>query len=258
MRQTDATDSYLAAADRAGHLVVVDGLPCVAGPSHEPDTGAAAVLVEYAHPTLLDSREALDALVRGVARGHPTASAVMLRAPVPPRHWEPVVTYVVLDQPQARADIAGLVVLPVEGDARITSWLSSAMRAAASVSSTSIAQAVASVVQDPRFTALGAFEDGEMVGAASVMAPERDRVTDLPFCDLLDIWIEGTDRRRDVMAALVQAVSAFADERDLCVVGNVTYRRGDVLQGHDVLRRLLKAGWVEWYSISRLPLERDV
>ncbi|MFE6050009.1 hypothetical protein ACFQ6N_04595 [Kitasatospora sp. NPDC056446] len=229
-----AADGYLRAADEAGLLSLVDGLPVVAGEYVEPVTGELQCLVEHADPRLIARAPTLlDALFRR----HRDCSSAVVRLPGPlpaPAELRPLLTY--LEHTPARPPPTGAptsfeITEAAAGDEEpIARWLTRAIDdAAADRGHTGGreggAQAVRQLLTAPDRRSYLVRVPGTRapVGHATILTDAYDDVSDTPFVELVDILVDDDALRRTATAALVAACARAAAERDAPLIGNVAH-----------------------------------
>ncbi|WP_030269605.1 hypothetical protein [Streptomyces sp. NRRL B-24484] len=260
---------YLAAAEDAGLLHRLDGLPVVAGPYTDPLTGEAQCLVEHADPALLADPGRL--LAELFAR-HPDCTAAVLRTPAgtpgDPR-LHPLISYLHLT-PEAAAGAAARAAAPAvritedDGEHRglVRGWLATAVSGAqadlgAEVAEEAVRAAVEEILRTPARRTWLVWADGHdrPIGHATTVTDAEDDAAGTPFVDLVDILIEEPAHVPAAQPALVAVAAAEAARRGLPLVGHVCHHRtGPGLPpdpGTAVVAALRRHGWQESYGYRR-------
>ncbi|MCU7822123.1 hypothetical protein [Kitasatospora sp. DSM 101779] len=260
---------YLAAAEDAGLLHRLDGLPVVAGPYTDPLTGEAQCLVEHADPALLADP---GRLLAELFERHPDCTAAVLRipagTPADPR-LQPLISYLHLT-PDAAALAAARAAAPTvritedRGEHRdlVRGWLATAVSGAQADLGTAVAEeavraAVEEILHTPARRTWLVRADGHdrPIGHATAVTDAVDDASGTPFVDLVDILIEEPARIPAAQPALVAVAAAEAARHGLPLVGHVCHHRtGPDLPadpGAAVVAALRRQGWQESYAYRR-------
>ncbi|MFE2144158.1 hypothetical protein ACFXA3_20880 [Streptomyces sp. NPDC059456] len=274
----DVSDLYLRAADEAGVLGHIDGLPVVADEYREPATGELQCLVEHADPALLArAPRLLDALFRR----HPGCTSAVVRIPAhlpAPGALQPLLSYlrhapqpaaavpaVVPAVPAAApepADVAapfGITEASDADDEAVGRWLSRAIRdAAADRGHTETAQGTAESVRrlleapGRRSYLVRVPGRPDPIGHATVLTDAYDDVSDSPFVELVDILIDDDALRRAATARLVAACAGTAAAVGAPLIGNVTHPadRAGQERSARVVAALRRRGWTPTHGYA--------
>ncbi|MGW6412499.1 hypothetical protein ACWF95_35700 [Streptomyces vinaceus] len=229
----DVDDRYLRAADEAGLLSRIDGLPVVAGEYLEPASGELQCLVEHADPALLArASHLLDTLFRC----HPDCTSAVVRVPAhlpAPPGLQPLLSYLrhTPPQPPAAASVPLRLTEAAEADdAAVGQWLARAIRDASAGrghtgTPEGTEQAVRQLLEAPdRRSYLVRTPDAlEAIGHATVLTDAYDDVSGTEFVDLVDILIDDARLRRAAIERLVAACADTAAALGKPLIGNVTH-----------------------------------
>ncbi|GAA1096425.1 hypothetical protein [Kitasatospora arboriphila] len=260
--------AYLAAAEDAGLLHRLDGLPVVAGPYTDPLTGETQCLVEHADPALLADPGRL--LAELFAR-HPDCTAAVLRTPAgtpADQRLQPLISYLHLTPDAAatagRAAAPAVRITEDDGQHRdlVRGWLATAVSGAQADLGTEVAEeavreAVEEILHAPARRTWLAWVDGHdrPIGHATAVTDAYDDAGGTPFVDLVDILIEDPAHIPAAQPALVAVAAAEAARRGLPLVGHVCHHRtGPGLPpdpGAAVVSALRRHGWQESYGYRR-------
>ncbi|MFF7992021.1 hypothetical protein ACFZDG_19770 [Kitasatospora xanthocidica] len=264
----ETADGYLRAADEAGLLSLVDGLPVVAGEYVEPVTGELQCLVEHADPRLIARAPMLlDALFRR----HRDCSSAVVRLPgrLPaPAELQPLLTYLEYTPAsppptEAPASFETTFEITLETTFEITEaadddeepiarWLARAIHDAAAERGHTGgreggAQAVRQLLTSPDRRSYLVRVPGtrEPVGHATILTDAYDDVSDTPFVELVDILVDDDALRRTATAALVAVCARTAAAHGTPLIGNVAHPLP--LDGRDpaagAVAALRRRGW---------------
>ncbi|WP_327286415.1 MULTISPECIES: hypothetical protein [unclassified Streptomyces] len=265
----DVSDLYLRAADEAGVLSHIDGLPVVADEYREPASGELQCLVEYADPALLArAPRLLDALFRR----HPGCSSAVVRIPAhlpAPSALQPLLSYLRHAPPPAAAAPAaapaaasapfGIAEASDADDEAVGRWLSRAIRDAAAdrghtETAHGAAESVRRLLEAPGRRSYLVRVPGrpEPIGHATLLTDAYDDVSDSPFVELVDILIDDAALRRAATARLVAACADTAAALGAPLIGNVTHPADRAGQDRSarVVAALRRQGWTPTHGYA--------
>ncbi|MFG2310968.1 hypothetical protein ACGFS9_20195 [Streptomyces sp. NPDC048566] len=261
----DIDDRYLRAADEAGLLHRVDGLPVVAGEYAEPASGELQLLVEHADPTLLARAPRL---LEVLFRRHPDCTSAVVRVPAhlpTPPGLLPLLGYLrhTPGPPPETPPVALRLTEAAEADrAAVGAWLARAIRHASAdrghtVTDAGTDEAVRGLLDAPGRRSYLVRTPGApaAIGHATVLTDAHDDVSDTGFVDLVDILVDDDALRRAATAHLVAACAATAAALGRPLIGNVTHPVDPAgrERAAGVVASLRRQGWTPTHGYAHAP-----